>query len=325
MLKEDHYCVTFWNLNEAVRGSRVYPLEEQVMKTLSQYLKEVARNFQRSMLIVGGDPAYWGYQKHTHHIYEENINKIRQLCEEEGVIFTNAIRFFEAIEPFKICVPEDAAGRSTKLNPDHFHFGVTKMVSIHFTLHFCVDKWLCDFILLMNTSSLSIEYAHQHGLTNTSKGFDSQKLMAEFITNEGTTLPEDVGTEERLTTVTETLDRCPNAPAIPCNVVAETDQPFEELGAQMTAPTYSTNQAENCMVGFQNNAAFVEDTLAFQEEIAQLDMADWGNQVAEELVRDTFVGATAQVNITVDEAVRKNVPWYLCSERRTERGTQSRN
>ena len=58
MLKEDHYCLTFWNLNEAVRGTRVYPLEEHALKTLAQYIKEVARNFQRSMLVVGGDPTY---------------------------------------------------------------------------------------------------------------------------------------------------------------------------------------------------------------------------------------------------------------------------
>ena len=70
------------------------------------------------------------------------------------------------------------------LSQVNFTIGVTKAVTIHFALHYCVDKWLCDFILLMNTSSLSVEYSAKNKLTSTSKGFDTQKLMTEFITNE---------------------------------------------------------------------------------------------------------------------------------------------
>ena len=97
--------------------------------------------------------------------------------------------------------------------------------------------------------------------------------MTEFITSEGATLPEDVGAEERLTSVVETLDQCPNAPAIPCNVATETALPDEELGIQRPAPTHSTNPAESCMMSFQSAAGFVEDTSAFQEYINKLDMA----------------------------------------------------
>ena len=154
----------------------------------------------------GGDPNHWGYHNSAHHVYNENVEKIRQMCFDRGVRFTDALRFFEAIEPFKICAPEDIANRSTKLRPDHFHFGVTKAVAIHFTLHFCVDKWLCDFIQLMYTSLLSIEYAMKNKMASTKKGFDSQRLMTEFITSEGAALPEYVGAEERLASVVETLD-----------------------------------------------------------------------------------------------------------------------
>ena len=59
---------------------------------------------------------------------------------------------------------------------------------------------------------------------------------------------------------------------------------------------------------FQNTAEFVEDTSAFQEEISQLDVAAWGNQVANELQRDATTTTTGQVNVTVDQAVRMTFP-----------------
>ena len=116
------------------------------------------------------------------------------------------------------------------------------------------------------------------------------------------------GTEERFASVVQTLDQCPNAPAIPCNVVAESTSPFDELGIQMPAPTHSASHTENCMASFQSAAGCVEDTSVFQEDITQLDVAAWGNQVASELEKDTTTTTTGQVNITVDEAVRVTFP-----------------
>ena len=132
----------------------------------------------------------------------------------------------------------------------------------------------------MYTSISSVEYAVNNKMTSTTKGFDSQRLVTEFITSEGAALPEDVDTDKRLASVIETLDRCPNAPAIPCNVTSEAASPFDETGLQMPVATRATSHTENCLAGFQSSAGFVEDTSAFQEEISQLDMAAWGDQVA---------------------------------------------
>ena len=76
----------------------------------------------------------------------------------------------------------------------------------------------------------------------------------------------------------------------------------------MPAPTRSTSRTENCMASFQSAAGFVEDTSAFQEEISQLDMAAWGDQVAGELEKDSTVATTGQVSIAVDKAVRMTSP-----------------
>ena len=126
------------------------------------------------MLIVGGYPQYWHYNPGTHHVDEELVERIRVMCYERGIIFASSLMFFESVEGCKVCVPVDIRGGSAELKEGHFHFGVTKAVSIHFTLHFCVDKWLCDFIQLMYTSSLSVEHAMKNKMASTSKGFDTQ-------------------------------------------------------------------------------------------------------------------------------------------------------
>ena len=52
----------------------------------------------------------------------------------------------------------------------------------------------------------------------------------------------------------------------------------------------------------------MEDTSAFQDEIRQLDMAAWGEQVAGELEKNDAVATTGEPSITFDAAARKTFP-----------------
>ena len=94
--------ITLWNLNEAVYRNRAHPLSPKEWDTLGLYLDEAKHNSQLAMLIVGSDPVYWGYHKDTRHVYHEITAKIRAMCWERGIIYTDSLRFFERIEECKV-------------------------------------------------------------------------------------------------------------------------------------------------------------------------------------------------------------------------------
>ena len=109
-LNAHHYMIALRSLNEAVRRDEVRPLNQKEWETLGQYLDDIKNNFQRSMLVVGGGPVYWGYHADRHHVCTELTENLRTTCNGRGVIFTNPLRFFEYIGDCKVCRPDDVKG-----------------------------------------------------------------------------------------------------------------------------------------------------------------------------------------------------------------------